>query len=148
MPALLYITAHKYKHYEGSATGLRSLLDTYVYLSKQPLDMAYAAVGSRKMGIQDFEGKNRLLSLHLSPGTYGTIQRRAENKMRKNGSSKLRYILERFSVLFSRKNKNYTSFAGMYPFFYKHRIMLPILPLCRTAGRFQREAQAIRDPEE
>ena len=30
---------HEYKHYSGGGTGLRSLLDTYVYLRKVPLDM-------------------------------------------------------------------------------------------------------------
>ena len=36
-----YMTAHEYKHYSVSGTGLRSLLDTYVYLKKEQLDMDY-----------------------------------------------------------------------------------------------------------
>ena len=35
----LYVTAHEYKHYTGGGTGLRSVLDTYVYLQKTKLDM-------------------------------------------------------------------------------------------------------------
>ena len=35
----IYMIAHEYKHYISGGTGLRSLLDTYVYLIKHELDM-------------------------------------------------------------------------------------------------------------
>ena len=163
----LYMIAHEYKHYSGGGTGLRSLLDTYVYLSKTSLNMDYVTGEAEKLGIREFEEKNRSLSQHLfsgetltdadqemldyilSSGTYGTITHRVENKMRKKGWSKIRYALDRFFVPVSRKNKDYAAYAGQYPFFYKHKILLPILPFYRTframkGGRFSAEAKAIQ----
>ena len=163
----LYLLAHEYKHYVISGTGLRSLLDTYVYLRKQPLDMAYVAAEAEKMGIADFEEKNRSLSLHLfsgaaltdadqemlaymlASGTYGTLIHRVQNRMRRNDWGRLQYMLNRFFVPVSRKNKDYPAYAGAYPFFYKYKILLPFLPFYRTframkAGRFAAEAAAIK----
>ena len=50
----------------------------------------------------------------------------------------------------SRKNKDYAAYAGMYPLFYKYKILLPLLPFYRTfrsmkAGRFKAEARAIKN---
>ncbi|MBQ5330365.1 MAG: nucleotidyltransferase family protein [Oscillospiraceae bacterium] len=164
----LYMTAHEYKHYTVAGTGLRSLLDTYVYLKAQPLDTEYTAAESEKIGIRDFEEKNRSLSLHLfsgetltpddremldyilSSGTYGTIQHSVENKIHRNKYSKLGYMLDRFSVPVSRKDPRYISFAAMYPLFYKHKILLPLLPFYRIfravrSGRFKKEAKVLRE---
>lgn len=163
----LYFLAHEYKHYSGGGTGLRSLLDTYILLNRAPLNMNYVAAEAERLGIAEFEQQNRALALRLlggealseadgemldymlSSGTYGTINHRVENRMRKHGWGKLRYMLVRFSVPVSKKNRSYAAFAGMYPLFYKHKLLLPLLPFYRTframrAGRFKREAQAIR----
>ncbi|MBQ4312285.1 MAG: nucleotidyltransferase family protein [Oscillospiraceae bacterium] len=162
----LYMTAHEYKHYSGSGTGLRSLLDTYVYLQKQELDMVYVTAEAEKLGIADFEAANRSLAQHLfsggaltaaekemlgyilSSGTYGTFINSVSNKLRKNRWSKARYMLYRFFVPVSPKNKDYSMFAGEYPFFYKHKILLPLLPLYRTvrglrSGRLKTELKAL-----
>jgi hypothetical protein len=162
----LYMLSHEYKHYDCSGTGLRSLLDVYVYLGKTVLDMEYVSCEADKLGLRDFEEMNRTLSKHLfsgnalsdeeqdtlnyfvSSGSYGTITHRIENTMTKKGWGKIRYALDRFSVPVSRKSRNYDAYAGMYPFFYKHKILLPILPFYRTFrsmkdGRFKKEASAI-----
>ena len=164
----VYFLAHEYKHYSNGGTGLRSLLDTYVYLSKTRLDMNYVEAETEKLGIREFEKQNRALSLHLyggealtasdremldyilSSGTYGTIAHSVQNKLRKTGWSKIRYMLDRFSVPVSRKNPKYTAYAGSYPFFYRHRVLLPLLPFYRTfraiqSGRFKAEAKAVKD---
>ena len=162
----IYMIAHEYKHYSFGGTGLRSLLDTYVYLIKQPLDMGYVAEETEKLGIREFEENNRSLALHLfngeelteadremldyilSSGTYGHIVHKVENKMRRKGWSKVRYALHRFIVPVSRKNPDYMIYAGAYPFFYRHRILLPLLPFYRTFrairnGRLRSETRAI-----
>ena len=164
----LYVTAHEYKHYSSRGTGLRSVVDTYVYLQKTKLDMDYVTAEAEKLGMAEFEAANRSLAQHLfsgvelteadkkmldyvmSSGVYGTIVHSVENKMRKNGWDKLRYALGRFFVPVSRKNRDYAAYAGQYPFFYKHKILLPLLPFYRTiramkAGRFQAEAKAIKN---
>ena len=164
----LYVTAHEYKHYSISGTGLRSLVDTYVCLQKTELDMDYVQAETEKLGMAEFEAQNRTLAQHLfsggelteadremleyimSSGVYGTTQHRVENKIRKNGNSKIRYMLDRFFVPINKKNKDYTAMAGYYPFFYKHKILLPILPFYRTFraiknGKFKAEARAIKN---
>lgn len=164
----LYFLAHEYKHYSNGGTGLRSILDTYVYLRAEKLDMEYVAAEAEKLGIDEFEEKNRSLALHLfggeelteadlrmlgyvaSSGTYGTVSHSVSNKLRKNGWSKPRYMLRRFLVPVSKKNADYGAFASTYPFFYKHKALLWTLPFYRVAraakeGRFQSEARAIRN---
>ena len=163
----LYLIAHEYKHYYFSGTGLRSLLDTYVYIKTQKPDMEYVNAEAEKLGIADFEKQNRSLSLHLfgegkltaadldmldyilSSGAFGTRENRVENSLRQKKWSKLQYILDRFWVPMSKKNIKYDSFSAKYPFFYKHRTLLPVLPFYRVyeamkSGALKAEFKAIR----
>ena len=105
------MTAHEYKHYYNGGTGLRSLLDTYVFLKNRPLDMAYVAEEAKKIDILDFERKNRRLALRLfdgeeltaeeremlryiySSGTYGTEENALNNQIARKG--RWRYLLSR-----------------------------------------------------
>ena len=97
----LYFLAHAYKHYSGGGTGLRHLLDCWVFLQKHgdALDWAYIRRELKLLGLTDFEAESRSLSLALldapqrtlteeesrqlayfiSSGTYGTRQRWGEN---------------------------------------------------------------------
>ena len=163
----IYIIAHEYKHYSTNGTGLRSLLDTYVYLQKVKLDMDYVTAVTEKLGMAMFEAANRSLAMHLftgkkltasdremlkyilSSGVYGTLKHRVENKIKKSGGKKMRYMLNRFFVPISKKNKRYAEVSGFYPFFYKHKYLLPILPFYRTFrairnGKFKAELLAVR----
>lgn len=149
----VYITSHAYKHYAGSGTGLRTLLDFYVYLKAKPeMDFAYIEKECEVLEIAEFEKRNRslckkafdaaalngmedleqrmsaeekeLLSYYLTSGVYGTVERGVENRVRKfrkkNGrKSKLRY-------LWSRIIPDMEIMERHYPFFYKHKILLPI----------------------
>ena len=163
----IYITAHEYKHFSGGGTGIRSLMDIYLYLSKESLNMEYVAGELEKLGIADFEKQNRSLALHLfggeklseeeermlryilGSGAYGTIENRIDHQIRKQGGSKIAYAWKRFGVPFSNKNPYYKTYAGRYPFFYKHKIFLPLLPVYRLFrsfgnGRFKAEMRAIK----
>lgn len=162
----LYVTAHAYKHYTGGGAGLRSLLDTYVYLKKEKLDMDYVAAEAEKLGIAGFEAANRSLALRLfsgqeltaeekdrldyvlSSGAYGTTAHQVENRLRANGWGKARYALNRFFVPISQKNRAYAVYARRYPFFYRHKLLLPLLPFYRIlrslkSGKLIREAKTI-----
>ncbi len=164
----LYFLAHEHGHYEGGGTGLRSLLDTYVYLNRVRLDMDYVAAEAEKLGLGSFEEQNRTLALRLfggetlsdsdremldyflSSGAFGTIPNRVRNTMRRNGGNRLRYLAGRIRVPFSRKDPEYAAFAEEYPLFYRYRILLPFLPFYRVIravrlGRFQEEAKTLRD---
>ena len=54
---------HTFKHFEGGGTGIRSLLDQYVYLNKleEALDFRYIEKQCEILGIADFEKENRIL---------------------------------------------------------------------------------------
>lgn len=163
----LHMIAHEYKHYSFAGTGLRSILDTYIYLVSRKPDMDYVTAEAQKMGIADFEKQNRSLSLHLfgedelmpedldmlnyiiSSGAFGTRKNHVENELRQKKWSKLRYMLDKLSVPVRKKNIKYESFSIAYPLFYKHIILLPLLPFYRVFrsmkdGRFKAEANAIK----
>ena len=104
----IYIMAHEYKHFSNGGTGIRSLLDTYVIWQKlgKELDAACIKAECTKLGISEFEQKNKQLSLHLFgdealtdddremleyiifSGTYGTVQNSIENSVKKYGGGK------------------------------------------------------------
>ena len=109
----IYITSHAYKHYSGSGTGIRTLLDFYAYLKakEKTFDFDYIKAECRKLGISDFEKRNRrlcwkvfssqqiydrasfeqslsademeMLKYYLSSGVYGTFERMVANRMEK-----------------------------------------------------------------
>ena len=169
----VYFFTHAAKHFTGGGTGLRSLIDLYLYISNKPnLDWSYIEKELEKLRLREDEKNMRelanavfgrsvllpeealtsdqyaLLYTIISSGTYGTITQRITNTMRKNGWGRLRYMLHRFFVPMSKTNPLYSDYAGQYPFFYKHRILLPLLPFYRTFramkdGRFRAEARAI-----
>lgn len=110
----LYMISHEYRHFLGSGTGVRSLVDTYVFLRKfgNSLDWEYINYESEKLEISDFERNNRelatktfslkklnveekkLLDYYVLSGVYGNITNSVKNgiKYRGNGS-KIRYLL-------------------------------------------------------
>lgn len=166
----LYMLAHEYKHFSGSGTGLRSLLDTYVFLRKfgDTLDTGYIAAEAGKMGIADFERKNRELALCLfgggtpdeeqqkmlaymaSSGVYGTIGHRVDNGVKKLGGGsrgKRRYVLQRLFLPME-------SVRASYPFFYRHKFLLPGLVVYRLGRaainwpRIGKELRSLRKKSE
>lgn len=139
----IYVTAHEYKHYSSGGTGLRSVLDTYVFMKKlgDQLDHDYIAAETEKLDIREFEQNNRRLAMNLFggkalteqnqqmleyiifSGTYGTIENSVQNQLNQFGNDKkgkTKYVLQR---LFPSMDNIRT----FYPFFYKHKILLPAL---------------------
>lgn len=144
----IYMLAHEYKHYSGSGTGLRSILDTYVYLRKNEsrLNWDYIAGETEKLGIADFERQNRSLALHLfgdgaltaedeamlqyvvGSGTYGNRRNYVGNQIKKLGGGRkgmLKYLARRVFLPME-------SVESGYPFFYRHKALLPVLCLWRV----------------
>lgn len=143
----IFMTVHEHKHYSIGGTGLRSLLDCFVYLGAKDgrLDWNYIGGELDKLGIGEFERKSRTLAMkifssaklpelsddergmleyYLLSGTYGTEKNHVENNMKKfsektGSKSKFRYIMRRIFPELEVYKEN-------YPFFYKHRILLPI----------------------
>ena len=69
----VFITAHEWKHFIQGGTGLRSLLDCYVYINRKgnSLDCEYITSQLDILGIKDYEKQRRLLAekIFSSPET-------------------------------------------------------------------------------
>lgn len=150
----IYITSHAYKHYSGSGTGLRTLLDFYAYLNakEDSLDFDYIRTACKKLGIDDFEQHNRILcrkvfapqqtynkdsfeqslsadelemlQYYLSSGVYGTFERMVANRMEKQTKADGKKNLSKLSYY------RHRVFPGMelyenYPLLVKHRFLIP-----------------------
>lgn len=141
----LYMIVHCYKHFYSYGVGLRTLLDIYVYLKScgENLNWDYIAGELAVLGVEDFEQKARQLALKVFPqgitenlsreeeqllgifaesGMYGTRKRSVQLKVQDIG--KMRFLLERIFLPMPKV-------ARFYPFFYRHKILLPILPFYR-----------------
>ncbi len=163
----IFMIAHEYKHYYRGGTGLRSLLDTYVFLNTTVLDMDYVAAEVEKLCITDFEQKNRELSLALfngkplteeqekmlnyivSSGTYGTLEHDVENKVAR--TSKLQYFTRRVFGPLGKNDPYRDHFKKRYATFFKYPILLPFLPFYRlfkalktSPKRIHSEAHALK----
>ncbi len=107
----IYMIAHEFKHYSRGGTGIRSLLDTYVFLNRVgDLDWNYINGEFEKLGIKDFALKDRelafslfdhssmatenneMLMYMLGSGVYGNADNLVSNGIAKSGS-RLQYII-------------------------------------------------------
>ncbi len=143
----VYMIAHEYKHYSGGGTGLRSLLDVYVYLKKKGglPDPAYIAGELEKLGLADFEEQNRSLALRLfggeeltagdremlkyilSSGVYGTEGNLLKNRIKSYGSGPL----GRLRYVWSRLFPPMDAVRAAFPLFARYPVLLPFLPFYR-----------------
>ena len=164
----VFMIAHEYKHYNLGGTGLRSLLDTFVYLQNTTLNMEYVAAEIDKLGISEYELQNRNLAIALfsggelseenqtmldyiiESGTFGTTKHSVQNRLRKNGDGKLRYIKRRIFGP-DKDEQDRKQFERRYATFFNHPILLPFLPFYRfframktSPYRIKSEANALR----
>ena len=111
----IFMIAHEHKHYSTGGTGLRSLLDTYVFLQKNTLDTECVEAETAKLGIEYYEqmnrslaqklfskngekltaGEEKMLDYIISSGTYGTLEHIIENRLKRTGEGKLKYLKRR-----------------------------------------------------
>ncbi|MBQ0101804.1 MAG: nucleotidyltransferase family protein, partial [Firmicutes bacterium] len=148
----VYSIVHTYKHYSGTGTGLRSLLDIYVLnnLFGEKYDRKYIEDETAKLGISDFEKKLRELSNKVfggceytlteeeeetvayfaGSGTYGNYENRVTNAFRTKypdgatGINKVKYVL-------SRLFPSAKWFKANYPACEKHPILIPFYAVRR-----------------
>ncbi len=143
----LFLVAHEYKHYVQGGTGLRSLLDTYVYLKQKgdALNWDYIEMETIKMGVSDFGQLNRKLALNLfdeyplseaeqkmldyilSSGTYGTMENDTNNQIQKNG---------RLGFFLSRLTLSDEDMKNQYPVLRKAPWLYPLMWVWRLIYKF------------
>ena len=139
----VHMTVHEYKHHVSGGTGLRSLLDTYVYLKNVDLDMAYVTAEAEKLGIASFERENRelaqalfggedltrtkqnLLHRFVRSGTYGSQEFTAENQLAEKG--RWRYFLSRLTL-------PYPVMLEIFPILRKVPVLYPVVWVYRLTA--------------
>ena len=148
----LYFLAHGYKHYEYQGTGLRFLVDSYVFNWKKgkELDWNILRKKLKKLGLSEFEKKSRNLSKKLlSPaedgkeialtaeekafflsltasGTYGSMENFVQNgfdKYRKDGKPLSR--LQKIHYVFRRIVPTRQWIAEYHPYYDKRPWLIP-----------------------
>ena len=167
----IHMTAHEYVHYSNGGTGLRSLLDRYVYLSAKgnTLDMAAVEAGCRALGIGEFEqdaralcykvfgnpqlpeleeNETEMLEYYMFSTTYGTVPQSIQNRIRRDygrasKSAKLRYVMRRVFP----KAEFYKRYC---PVAYKYKILIPAVWFYRLVralfvrrGRIKQEIDVV-----
>jgi len=149
----VYILSHAYKHYAGCGTGLRTLLDFYVYLQnkEQTMDFSYIQKECEALGIAAFEEQNRslckkvfgktdlqgmevleaqlseaeynMLLYYLTSGAYGTNERKVNNRLEKYRKEKGRYA--KLHYFWNRAFPADETLKN-YSLIYKHKWLMPI----------------------
>lgn len=135
----IYMIAHEYRHFTSGGTGVRSLVDTYIFLQKykDSLDQDYLDTELEKLGIADYERSNRRLAMklfsseeldskeknmldhYIMAGVYGTQDNIIQNIIKyRTNDSKSRYIIYRLfpPVSFLRES---------VPWVNKSRLLIP-----------------------
>ena len=145
----LYFLCHTYKHYIHAGTGLRALLDIFVFLHTHPdLDREYLDAELEKLRIRDFEEKMRRLSdkvftgaaldereqdsldYMISSGSRGTVEIAQNHRLWRDlghddsNAAKRRLLLRRVFITGKDLEKN-------YPFVAKHKVLYPLLIIYR-----------------
>ena len=162
----LYLLAHAYKHFAVKGIGLRSVMDVHVLLSAhgEGMDWGYIAAELEKLGLTEFEADNRRLARHLfcegelderdrgllsylaESGAFGTRAHMVDNALsgQEGAAGKARYIRGRIILPMD-------VVRSSHPFFYQHKILLPLLPVYRLVkgmrahrGQIASEVDALR----
>ena len=143
----IYMIAHEYRHFTDGGTGVRSLVDTYIFLRKfkGSLDWDYLHAELDKLGIAEYEQQNRelaikvfamkqltlddkkLLDYYVMSEIYGNIKNQVNNGIELCGNgTKLGYLRYRFfpplkyledSVPWVKKSKLLIPAAYIYRFY-------------------------------
>ena len=165
----LFMLAHEYKHFSRGGTGVRSLLDTYIFLNRfsDTLDWNYINAELKKLDMVPYEKKNRelamkvfgggkltdeekkLLDYYIFSGTYGTTENSVNNRVKEYGSgafAKLRYTLSRLFVPLSPRNPRYAIYSSFYSWYYEKKYRLPLLFFRRIwLALTKRRARSVRE---
>lgn len=157
----IYIITHIYKHFAGSGTGIRSLLDVYIYLQakEEIMNWDYINEELKKVQVSDFEGKVRhlsqkvfskelqkltkkeeeLLKYFLYSGTYGTLENHVQHRLDQFETDKKGYIIKRL-VPDEEFYKNYV------PFVYQHKWSRPFFIIFRLVrGLFRKDRRIMKE---
>ena len=170
----IYFFTHAAKHFNGAGTGLRSLVDLYLYTSKKTdLDWPYIENELKTLGLLEDERKMRelantlfagsaslsepelsplqqkLLSGIISSGAYGTIENKVGSRMKKYAIDSHIVDKKRLKLHYLRKRFFPTTpgHRRYYSFYYQHWWARPLLPFVRFGKMLLRRRQIRKEFE-
>lgn len=142
----VFMAAHLAKHYFIGGSGVRSLLDIWLYMRKKPeLDKEYIFGELKKIRLDEFinimfeitsvlfdgaemkPGLENVIEYIFSSGTYGTVSNKAAETVKEEG--KLKYLFRRFFP-----GRDFM--AINYPIVKKCILLLPLMWLVRLVTVF------------
>lgn len=155
----VHTTSHGYKHYVGGGTGIRTLLDFYVYLKAKPgLDFAYIERECEMLGIAEYEKQSRILcekvfdgvlenagenfeqhlsqeekemfAVYMQSGVYGNSERRIKNSVERIRQENKSFPKLRY--LWKRLFPGPEMYKKYLPAAKKHKWLLPLGWLIRV----------------
>lgn len=155
----VFMIAHEYKHFMGTGTGLRSLLDTYVFLKNYNDSLCWEDIDNTTalLGMEEFERNNRSLAMHLFAGaplsseekkqldyyifsgTYGRLENRIYNSLGEDRS-----IIGKVKYAYSRIKLPEQTLKEFHPFYYKHKLLRPLLYTKRLWNKSQNGSDALK----
>lgn len=155
----IFFITHACKHHNGNGTGLRTLLDCYVYLQKKGahLDWNYIQNELKLLGADTFEeqcrtlsqamfektlqdvtmvldeSKQEILSQFMLSGTYGTIQQNMRNHLKKiQADEKPISSKTKRTYILRRMFPDLDWYKANVPFCYRHRCSIPFYWMYRN----------------
>lgn len=166
----VYFLAHTYKHYSNAGVGLKTLLDTFVIVNayKDVFDWDYINEQLQILGIKDFEASLRSLTIKVitydnfdrsvlsddefdilnsmfESGTYGSPKTQLKQQLRKmqKRKSKIRFTTK-VKYLLGFVFPPVEEYKNSYPFFYKHKYLIPFLAPYRVVKALIKNREKIK----
>ena len=173
--AYVYIVAHAYKHFTLGGTGIRTLMDLYMYNEhcKNAMNKDYIYEQCKILDIQEFEEEARKIAYkifdhptrdfsflsqeeddyikyYFTSGTYGTSKQRIQNEIHKielNGSNhaKAKYLLRRIFPKISWFRQNIPC-LNKYPVFIPfYALIRPFIKAFTSRKKWINEVKTVRE---
>lgn len=161
----IYLLCHLYKHYHFSGTGLRSLLDVYVFCKAryETLDKEYLAAQLKQLELEGFEKDLRQLSdavfngrhldedqqkellFFLQSGCYGNARQQSYLSVQRNlGGDDSRQAKRRYLV--RRIFPSVETLEKRYPAVSRHKSLYPLILIYRPIkGAFTRPKGILKE---
>ena len=143
----LYMLAHFAKHYYDKGSGIRSVMDIYVFRKKygDKLDRKYIAGELNRLGLTEFchkveklaeewfsdetQGKmqrdDNMEAVIFNSGVYGTYEQAMRNRLGNLMTKKTSLKMAKLKYMFSQVFVNYEGMLLGYPILKKYPFLLP-----------------------
>jgi hypothetical protein len=166
----IYATVHTMKHFAVGGTGIRSVLDVFVYLAAKPnLDMAYIERELQSIGLLEFHrtflqladayfgGKALPSALQdvsdyiLGSGTYGVFSQSVANIAASRKGGKLGFYLRRAFPAYRLMAEKYPSlrrFPPALPVYWAYRLCVAAFGREHQLGREVRAVNSLDKAEQ